>query len=484
MKHMKKVLAFLLVALLLLPGCVSKYANKVDKEPTAAPAQPSATEAPAEKPAETEALAAPTEEKPAETAAPAEEKPAETEAPAPTEEPMAREKQTLQVWYAVSGTSGDKFVAMSKAFDEGSDLVDLELSYSGGSADTATKVSAALLTNTQPDVALMYAGPLYTGGRNDYAMAELVKRAEFQVDDVFPGMLDYCTYMGQGICAVPFGISTQVMYYNKTLLEKAGVDMTNPPKTWKEFYDLCADLLTKVGGEGSDFTAFDVSDAPWLFKSMLKQNGCEIVVQDADGKIKPVYNDAAALEVTDFWYSLVTSGIMAAGEHDNAENRFLSGNCAFIAATSNRISRWRGATEFELGAMEMPYFKNQSLALGGNVMVILTDDPQKVEAAWDYVSYLTTADNNAEFALATGYLPIRKSELSNPEIQKALSENALYSIAFKQLDYTFAYTHFEQMGTMDSLIRNMLNKLEKNRGTSQDLLDKAVKDLQNEINEG
>ena len=461
MKPMKKVIAFLLVALLLLPGCVSQYANTVNKaDPTAAPAQQAETKT--ETKAETK-----TEEKPGEAA--------------PTEAP-AREKQTLQVWYAVSGTSGDKFVAMSKAFDEGNDLVDLELSYSGGSADTATKVSAALLTNTQPDVALMYAGPLYTGGRNDYAMEELMKREGFGMDDIFPGMLDYCTYMGQGICAVPFGISTQVMYYNKTLLEKAGVDMTNPPKTWQEFYDLCADLLTKV--EGDDFTAFDVSDAPWLFKSMLKQNGCEIVVQGEDGKIKPVYNDAAALEVTDFWYSLVTSGIMAAGEHDNAENRFLSGNCAFIAATSNRISRWRGATEFELGAIEMPFFKTQSLALGGNVMVILTDDPQKVEAAWEYISYLTSAEKNAEFALATGYLPIRKSELDNAEIQKALSENELYAIAFKQLDYTFAYTHFEQMGTMDSLLRNMLNKLEKNRGTSQDLLDKAAKDLKSEIDEG
>ena len=475
MKHLTKTLALLLVALLLLPGCVSQYANKVDKEPTAAPA----TEAPAptEEPAPTEAPAQQAE-------ATAEPEPEPTEAPAPTEEPVAREKQTLQVWYAVSGTSGEKFTALSKEFDDQSDLVDLELSYSGGSADTATKVSAALLTNTQPDVALMYAGPLYTGGRNDYAMEELMKREGFGMDDIFPGMLDYCTYMGQGICAVPFGISTQVMYYNKTLLEKAGVDMTNPPKTWQEFYDLCADLLVKLGGEGKDFTAFDVSDAPWLFKSMLKQNGCEIVVQGEDGKIQPVYNNEAALEVTDFWYSLVTSGIMAAGEHDNAENRFLSGNCAFIAATSNRISRWRGATEFELGAIEMPFFKTQSLALGGNVMVILTDDPQKVEAAWEYISYLTSAEKNAEFALATGYLPIRKSELDNADIQKALSENELYAIAFKQLDYTFAYTHFEQMGTMDSLLRNMLNKLEKNRGASQDLLDKAAKDLKSEIDEG
>ena len=32
MKPMKKVIAFLLVALLLLPGCVSQYANTVNKD--------------------------------------------------------------------------------------------------------------------------------------------------------------------------------------------------------------------------------------------------------------------------------------------------------------------------------------------------------------------------------------------------------------------------------------------------------------------
>ena len=89
MKHLTKTLALLLVALLLLPGCVSQYANKVDKEPTAAPA----TEAPAptEEPAPTEAPAQQAE-------ATAEPEPEPTEAPAPTEEPVAREKQTLQVW--------------------------------------------------------------------------------------------------------------------------------------------------------------------------------------------------------------------------------------------------------------------------------------------------------------------------------------------------------------------------------------------------
>lgn len=404
----------------------------------------------------------------------------------PTELPEVTEPITLSVWYAVSGTSGEMFVDMAEAFDEANDLIDLELSYSGGSSDTATKVSAALLTNTMPDVALMYAGPLYTGGRGDYSIQSLIEDEDFNADDIYPGMWDYCTYMDGGVCAIPYGISTQVLYYNKDILAAAGVDMTNPPATWEEFLNVCKQCMEKGNVNNADeFIGFEVSDAPWLFKSMLMQNGCEII-ENNDGKIVPIYNNEAALEVANYWKSLVDEGVMPAGEHNNAENKFLAGNCAFIAASSNRISRWQGSTEFEIGAIEMPSFtENRSLALGGNVLVILTQDPQRVAAAWEFIKSMTTTDNITNFALSTGYLPIRKSSVESEQAQQAIEENEMYAVAFKQLDYTWAYVHFEQMGTMDIELRNALNKIEKSAGgTVQEVLDDAVKNLQLEIDEG
>lgn len=397
-----------------------------------------------------------------------------------------QEPISLNVWYAVSGTSGETFVKLANAFDEANELVNLELSYSGGSADTATKVSAALLTDTAPDVALMYAGPLYTGGRGDFSIGELIKEEGFGYEDVFAGMWDYCTYMDGGICAVPFGISTQVLYYNKNILSAAGVDMTNPPATWAEFLTVAKQCVEKGNiNNAKDFIGFDVSDAPWLFKSMLMQNACSIIEQK-DGAITPIFNNEQALEVANYWKSLVEEGVMPAGEHNNAENKFLAGNCAFIAASSNRISRWVGTTEFELGAIEMPSFTQQrSLALGGNVLVILTQDPARVAAAWEFIKAMTTTDSISEFSLATGYLPIRKSSVETEAAKQAIAGNEMYSIAFKQLDYTWSYVHFEQMGTMDTELRTALNKIEKNAGgTVQEVLDKAVKNLQTEINEG
>lgn len=405
---------------------------------------------------------------------------------APTEVPAVEEPVTLNVWYAVSGTSGETFVQLAEEFDAANDLVDLELSYSGNSSDTATKVSAALLTDTAPDVALMYAGPLYTGGRGDYTIQSLIEDEDFHADDIYAGMWDYCTYMDGGVCAVPYGISTQVLYYNKDILEAAGVDMTNPPATWEELREVCRQCIEKGNVNNADeFIGFEVSDAPWLFKSMLMQNGCAII-ENNDGQIVPIYNDAQALEVAEYWKSLVDEGIMPAGEHNNAENKFLSGNCAFIAASSNRISRWPGATEFEIGAIEMPTFgESRSLALGGNVLVILTQDPQRVAAAWEFIKAMTTTENITTFSLATGYLPIRRSSVETEQAQQAIADNEMYAVAFQQLDYTWAYVHFEQMGTMDIELRNALNKIEKEAGgTIQEVLDKAVDNLAVEIAEG
>lgn len=400
--------------------------------------------------------------------------------------PMAaeeREKTTLEVWYAVSGTSGEKFVEQATAFDEGSDLVDLELSYSGGANDTATKVSASLLTNTAPDVALMYAGASYSGGRNDFTMNQLIQREGFNAEDIYPGMWDYCKYYTNDtdVCAVPYGISTQVMYYNKDILAAAGVDMTNPPKTWDEFYEVCLKCLESGNiNNTEDFTAFDVTDTGWLFKSMAMQNGCPIVESSPEEGITPVFNNEAAIEVAEYWKKLADSGIMAASEHDVAENKFLSGNLAFLAMSSNRISRWTDV-DINIGAIEMPYFNSPSIALGGSVIVIFTQDPQKIEAAWDFVNYMLASEQQTDFALSTGYLPVRQSALETDAVKNAIANNDMYNVAFSQLDYTWAYTHFEQMGTMDLQIADALSRIEKGVLEPQEAFDNAVKRLVDEL---
>ena len=387
----------------------------------------------------------------------------------------------LQVWYAIGGASGEQFLALAKAFDAARSDIELELTYSGNYADTATKVSASLLSGNAPDVALMAAGQLYTGGRGDYSMENLVQDPAFDFNDIFKGMLEYGMFEGR-VAAVPYGISSQVLYYNKDIASKAGLDLEkNPPATWAEFFQVAKTAMQKGNvNNSSDFYGFDTSDGVWLFKSMLGQNG-NAVVRKSGGKVGPAFQERSGVEVATFWKSLIDANLMPAGQHNNAEKKFLAGNLAFIAASSNRVARWQGNTSFKLGAIMMPGFKNRSIALGGNVGVILTDETFKKEASWDLLKYLLEEKNHTSFALSTGYLPVRKSSQNSQVVKQALADNPLYKVAFDQLDNAWAYYHFAEMGTMDAFFWYALDEIEKNVLTPQAALDKAAASLVKEI---
>ena len=391
---------------------------------------------------------------------------------------MAQTK--LKVWYAISGDSGEAFKAMLEKYDAATDDVVIEYSYSGNYGDTATKVSASLISNTAPDVALMAAGPLYTGARNDYFIESKISEADFMKDDIYPGVWDYAKYNGR-ICAVPYGISTPVLYYNKAILDKAGISMKNPPKTWAEFYPIAKAAQAKgnING-GADFWGFDVTDVAWLFKTMLNQNGNGIINVKGT-KIAPAFNDDKAVEVATFWKKLTDDKVMAVGQHANAEKKFLAGNLAFLVATSARIVRWANDPALKIGAIPMPYFQKPSVALGGNVLIILSKDQKVKEASWKLVKYLASKENQTAFALKTGYLPIRKSGLSLPAAKTAVDGNNMFAVAFDQLDVSWSYWHFEQMGTMDMMLAQMIDVIERNVQDPKAALNKAAADLQVEI---
>lgn len=402
---------------------------------------------------------------------------------ASTDEPVlaSGEKVKISVWYAVSGASGEAFKELVDKFSASQDQIEIELSYSGNYGDTATKVSAALTSNTEPNVALMSAGPLFTGARDNYFIDEKVNEPGFDKDDFFESGWEYSKYKGK-ICALPYGISTQILYYNKKILDKAGIDVNNSPTTWEDLYEM-AKKAQKDGNinNSSEFWGFEVTDVPWLFKSMLNQNGNPIINVDANNVITPAFGDDKAVEVATWWKKMVDEKIMPAGQHSNAEKAYLAGNVAFAVCSSNRISRWLNEANVEVGAFPMPYFEKPSLALGGNVLVMFNKDEKADYASWELLKYLVDAQNQTEFALKTGYLPIRKSGIELDVAKKALADNPMYKIAFDQLKNTWSYWHFEQMGTMDGILKDTMEKIEKNVMSPKDALAEAVKQLNKEL---
>jgi sn-glycerol 3-phosphate transport system substrate-binding protein len=400
-------------------------------------------------------------------------------APAPVAKTADAAK--LQVWFAVSGANGEAFKGLLDRFNAVTADIDVSYSFSGSYGDTATKVSAALVSKTAPDVALMAAGPLYTGGQGDFYMEGKINEADFKKGDVFPGVWEYAKIKGR-ICAVPYGISVPILYYNKTILAKAGIDLAkNPPRSWDDLARLARQAQANGNVTGStDFWGFDTTDAAWLFKTMLNQNGNTVINVKGDA-ITAAFADDSAVQVATWWKKLVDDKVMPVGQHSNAEKKFLSGNVAFLVATSARIAAWSKDPANPAGATAMPFWKKASVALGGNVLVVLSQNPKLREASWRLVKWLASAEIQTEFALKTGYLPIRKSGVALPAAAAAVVKNPMYAIAFDQLDISWSYFHFDQMGTMDQILVQAIDVIERGAASPKDALSKAAKDLDAEM---
>ena len=378
----------------------------------------------------------------------------------------------IRIWYSIGGASGQFFEQQVNTFLASHPEIKAELTYTGSYADSNTKIAAARLAGDAPDLIIVSASQLYPGEDGNFRMEELVKDKDFNFSDLQPGIVEYAKYNGR-LASLPFSISTQVFYYNVDLAKKAGLDLEkNPPKTWAEFVEVCK----KIQAANPGVWGFDTSDGVWLIKSMLKQNGNNVV--EAKGEdVKPIFDNETGVKVGEFWKSLVDQGIMPAQQHDNAEKKFLAGTLAFVAATSNRIAKWAGSTEFEMSAIEMPYFEEPAVFLGGSTATILTEDKWKEDACWQILKYVLATDNQAEYSLVSGYLPIRKSSLEKADVKAYINDSPLYNVATKQLSYAWAYTHFGAMGSMDAFFWYALDDIESGKMTPEAALKDAAKQL-------
>lgn len=349
----------------------------------------------------------------------------------------------ISVWYALSGTTGENFMRAVNHFNESQSRIVVTASYSGGYTDTATKITAALKSNSTPDV-IVGGQVTYTGAYGNFYAGNMAQSdPEFNFADVFEGLWDYGIYDGQ-YCNIPYNMSTNTMFYNKSLIEKAGIDLeNNAPRSWDEFMQVCL-ALKDYYKDNPDFIPFVVQDEDWLSNTQIMQCNNPVIEANEDYSVKSAsWGREECAKVAKWWQDMVKNGCMDMTKNKTGNNTFLAGNAAFFAGSSTKISEWTPTLGDNLCAIEMPYFDVQKVALGGSCVAIYPKTTERTNAAWEFVKFICSADENAEFAVDSGYLPIRKSSFTSPAVQKAVETMPAYNVAFKQLSYAYAYLNID-----------------------------------------
>jgi ABC-type sugar transport system, periplasmic component len=185
-------------------------------------------------------------------------------------------------------------------------------------------------------------------------------------------------------------------FYNKDLFQKAGI--TEPAKTWDEFFQQC----DKLKAAGITPLAMDTADSAWV--TQLWWGAMVATSNDSGLKFMQTMNPSdyntpemiAAVEKVQKMLKEYTTLDAIGGKYENAANNFLSGQAAMIANGPWMIGDFSDTTKTtegfadKVGAAVYPGNFVYDAPIQG-YFVTKQDDPKVEEAAIEMVKFFTSA---------------------------------------------------------------------------------------------
>ncbi len=169
---------------------------------------------------------------------------------------IARERVKLVVWGLQSSEEAAGLRAQVREFERRNPGVKVSVLGMGAGNMNPQKLMTAIVGKTPPDVINQDRFTIGDWASRDTFMdlSPLIKRDRDKPDGVRPE--DYyqpcwaeATYKGK-VYAIPNSTDDRILFYNKTLFRKAGLDPNKPPATWSELLEYAV-KLTKRDSSGA-----------------------------------------------------------------------------------------------------------------------------------------------------------------------------------------------------------------------------------------
>ncbi len=315
--------------------------------------------------------------------------------------------------------------------------IKIEHSQVGGYDDVRNQISTEITVGNQPNIAYCYPDHVatYNISKAVYPLDSLIANmadvtradgttermglTQKQINDFIPGYYNEGKQFGDGkMYTLPLSKSTEVLYYNATFFAEHGL---TPPTTWDEMEELCK----KIKEIDPDCIPLGYDSESNWFITMTEQLGTPYTSATGEHFLFNTEENRSFVKRFRGWYEAgyvttqelygaYTSGLFVA--KDGEQKSYMSiGSSA--GATHQRPTKVNGEYPFEVGITTIPQVDSTNpkvISQGPSLCIFDKANKQEVYASWLFMKFLTTnVDFQAEFSMASGYVPVLKSVATN-----------------------------------------------------------------------
>ncbi|MER7893582.1 ABC transporter substrate-binding protein [Micromonospora sp. NPDC094482] len=376
-------------------------------------------------------------------------------------------KVDLKLWNGFTGGDGEIFKTLVNQFNtEHQNIAVSVATYQW--EDYYNKLPGAASSGNGPDVAVMHMDQLATFAARGVIteLDDVAKTLELTEADFAPTVWQGGLYNNKRY-GIPLDMHPLGFYYNKSVMQKAGLDPNKPPTTRDDFTAALTELK-KSGVQGYWVSPFQFTGG-MSFYSLVYQFGGSLF--DAE-VAKATFNSDPAVEACTWMVDMIKQGHSPSNVGQDAEYLALkSGKNAFTFNGIWQINDLKKSPDVQWGVAPLPQIGSKPAAWANShnftIVKQRANNANKVSASKVFINWLS--QHSLDWAKG-GQVPARKTVRDSGEF-KALTE---VSALAPELEYAAFPPATPGLGEVLTTFYNSFNEAVLGKKSPKQALDDGV----------
>jgi sn-glycerol 3-phosphate transport system substrate-binding protein len=360
----------------------------------------------------------------------------------------------ITFWHGMTADLEQALTGLTDAYNASQDRVRVTLQNQGGYEQVIDKYLQSG-TDSRPELvqAPEYAVQVFRDAEAFIPIEACIEAAGYDTSTLLASAVN--AYSTGGVqWSMPFNVSNPVLYYNRKVFTAAGLDPDSPPASLEELA-AASQQIVESGAAAFGLvvdTNFD-SGGGWFLEQWFAKAG-EFYANSDNGRAAPatevLFDNATGVELFTYLQQLVADGwAYNVGDNASGQDAFLKiadqaqpgamtiGTSAalgtVLAAIGAGIAPGIAVEDLGVGPMPGPNGSTTVLVGGASLWISADKDDAKAAAAWDFISYLLSAESQSTWAAATGYVPVRSDAVDVEPLASTYAADPRFKVALDTL---------------------------------------------------
>ncbi|MGO1580853.1 MAG: ABC transporter substrate-binding protein [Peptoniphilaceae bacterium] len=352
---------------------------------------------------------------------------------------VAEGKTQISFWHSMGGVNGEALEELVKRYNESQDDYFVTAEFQGEYDDALTKIRASSAgKDIGADIVQVF--DLGTRFMMDSGLIvpiqEYIDKDNYDISKIEPNLDAYYTVDGK-LNSMPFNSSTPLLYYNKDIFAKAGIE--EAPKSLEEMFEIATDLKEK----GEVEMPISMSIYGWWVEQFMSKQEKDMFDKNNGRESNPskvVFDENGGMEsILSMWKELNDKGIAPNVGKQGGTPEFVSGKSAMTFASTASLKQLliEVGDKFELGTAYFPGVHKSDQGMvsigGASIYMIDTEDEARKDGAWDFIKFMVSPQSQAYWNAQTGYFPINVDAHQEKEFKDNIEKYPQFKTAIDQL---------------------------------------------------